>query len=128
MGAIAGGLLLSIATFTWFRADSFKRSFRRSATLDVVFVGLTLLVLPYYGCIFGEPKEGVDDRNKATLFSVGAPVRRSTSLDPVFRVSVACEGIPPDAPVHVESEFSKRTLHHIVVAAKVVGRQKETAT
>jgi hypothetical protein len=48
MGAIAGGLLLSIATFTWFRADSFKRSFRRSATLDVAFVGLTVLVLPYY--------------------------------------------------------------------------------
>jgi hypothetical protein len=36
----------------------------------------------------------------------------------VFRVSVACEGIPPDAwpdaLVDVESEFSKRTWHHIV--------------
>jgi len=48
IGAIAGGLLLSITTFIWFRADSFHRSFRRSATLDVAFVGLTMLVLPYY--------------------------------------------------------------------------------
>ena len=48
IGAIAGTLLLSIATFIWFRADSFQRSFRRSATLDVAFVGLTVLVLPYY--------------------------------------------------------------------------------
>jgi hypothetical protein len=48
MGAIAGALLLSIATFTWFRADSFQRSFSRSATLDVAIVGLTMLVLPYY--------------------------------------------------------------------------------
>jgi hypothetical protein len=47
-GGFAGGLLLSIAAFTWFRADSFQRSFRRSPTLDVAFVGLTLLVLPYY--------------------------------------------------------------------------------
>jgi hypothetical protein len=48
MGAIAGALLLSIATFTWFRADSFQRSFRRSPALDVAFVGLTVVVLPYY--------------------------------------------------------------------------------
>ena len=48
IGAIAGSLLLSIATFTWFRADSFQRSFRRSAVLDAAFVGLTLFVLPYY--------------------------------------------------------------------------------
>jgi hypothetical protein len=48
MGAIAGALLLSIATFTWFRADSFHRSFARSTTLNVAFVGLTVLVLPYY--------------------------------------------------------------------------------
>jgi hypothetical protein len=48
IGAIAGGLLLSIATFMWFRADSFQRSFRRSATLNVAFVGLTMLALPYY--------------------------------------------------------------------------------
>jgi hypothetical protein len=36
----------------------------------------------------------------------------------VFRVSVACEGIAPDAwpdaLVDVESEFSKRTWHHVV--------------
>jgi hypothetical protein len=36
----------------------------------------------------------------------------------VFRVRVACEGIPslawPDALVDVDSEFSKRTWHHIV--------------
>ena len=48
IGAMFGGLLLSIATFIWFRADSSRRSFRRSATLDIAFVGLTLLVLPYY--------------------------------------------------------------------------------
>jgi hypothetical protein len=48
IGAIAGALFLSIATFTWFRAGSFQRSFRRSAALDVAFVGLTRLVLPYY--------------------------------------------------------------------------------
>jgi hypothetical protein len=48
IGAMAGALLLSIATFIWFRADSFQRSFGRSATLDVAFVGLTVLVLPYY--------------------------------------------------------------------------------
>jgi hypothetical protein len=48
IGAIAGTLLLSIATFIWFRADSFQRSFRRSAALDVTFVGLTIIVLPYY--------------------------------------------------------------------------------
>ena len=48
IGSIAGALLLSIATFTWFRADSFQRSFRRYRTLDVAFVGLTGLVLPYY--------------------------------------------------------------------------------
>jgi hypothetical protein len=48
IGAIAGTLLLSIATFIWFRADSFQRSFRRTATLDVAFVGLTILVVPYY--------------------------------------------------------------------------------
>lgn len=48
MGAIAGALFLSIATFVWFRTDSYQRSFRRTATLDVAFVGLTLIVLPYY--------------------------------------------------------------------------------
>jgi hypothetical protein len=48
MGAVAGGLILSIATFIWFRADSFERSYHRSATLDVAFVGLTIMVLPYY--------------------------------------------------------------------------------
>ena len=48
MGAFAGALLLSIGTFTWFRVDSFQRSFPRSATLDVAFVSLTMLVLPYY--------------------------------------------------------------------------------
>jgi hypothetical protein len=48
IGAIAGALLLSIATFAWFRADSCRRSFRRSATLDIAFVGITILVLPYY--------------------------------------------------------------------------------
>jgi hypothetical protein len=48
IGAIAGVFLLSIATFIWFRADSFQRSIRRSATLDVAFVGLMILVLPYY--------------------------------------------------------------------------------
>ena len=48
IGAVAGGLLLSIAAFMWFREDSFQRSFRRSPTLDVAFVGLTALVLPYY--------------------------------------------------------------------------------
>ena len=48
IGAVAAGLLLSIAAFIWFSADSFRRSFRRSAILDVAFVGLTALVLPYY--------------------------------------------------------------------------------
>ena len=48
IGAVAGVLLLSIATFVWFRADSLQRSFRRSSTLNIAFVGLTLLVLPYY--------------------------------------------------------------------------------
>jgi hypothetical protein len=48
IGAVAGVLLLSIATFIWFRADSFQRAFRRSPTLDVAFVGLTVLALPYY--------------------------------------------------------------------------------
>jgi hypothetical protein len=48
IGALVGALLLSIAAFRWFRADSFQRSFRRSPTLDVAFVGLTALVLPYY--------------------------------------------------------------------------------
>jgi hypothetical protein len=48
MGAIVGDLLLSFATFAWFRADSFQRSFRRSPALDVAFVGLTMFVLPYY--------------------------------------------------------------------------------
>lgn len=48
MGATAGILFLSIATFIWFRADSDQRSFRRTAALDVAFVGLTLIVLPYY--------------------------------------------------------------------------------
>jgi len=48
IGAVAGVLLLSIATFIWFRADSLQRSFRRSSTLNIAFVGLTLLVLPYY--------------------------------------------------------------------------------
>jgi hypothetical protein len=48
IGAVAGVLLLSIATFIWFRADSLQRSFHRSATLNIAFVGLTLLALPYY--------------------------------------------------------------------------------
>jgi len=48
IGAVAGVLLLSIATFIWFRADSLQRSFRRSSTLNIAFVGLTFLVLPYY--------------------------------------------------------------------------------
>ena len=48
IGAISGVLLLSIATFVWFRTDSLQRSFRRSSTLNIAFVGLTLLVLPYY--------------------------------------------------------------------------------
>ena len=52
-------------------------------------------------------------------FDVGETPRRSaSSLDTVFRVSVACEGIPPnawpDALVDVGSEFAKRTWHHIV--------------
>jgi len=59
MGAIAGALLLSIATFTWFRADSFQRSFPRSATLDVAIVGLTMLVLPYYLIRSRGPKAGL---------------------------------------------------------------------
>jgi hypothetical protein len=37
----------------------------------------------------------------------------------MFRVSVACEGVPPnawpDALADVESEFSKRTWDHIVL-------------
>lgn len=48
LGAILAALLLSIATFVWFRADSFQRSYRRSTSLDIAFVGLTLFVLPYY--------------------------------------------------------------------------------
>lgn len=48
IGAITAGLFLSAATFEWFRADSYQRSFRGSATLDFAFVGLTAIVLPYY--------------------------------------------------------------------------------
>jgi hypothetical protein len=48
MGAIAAGLFLSVATFVWFRTDSQQRSFRRSAMFDAAFVGLTLIVVPYY--------------------------------------------------------------------------------
>lgn len=48
MGAITGAFFLSVATFVWFRTDSYQRSFHRSAALDVAFVGLTLIVLPYY--------------------------------------------------------------------------------
>lgn len=48
IGAFAGVLILNIAAFTWFRADSFQRSFRRSSILDIAFAGLTVLVLPYY--------------------------------------------------------------------------------
>ncbi|HZZ16834.1 MAG TPA: hypothetical protein VFE08_12830 [Candidatus Sulfotelmatobacter sp.] len=48
MGAFAGALLLSVATFIWFREDARQRSFRRSTILNVAFVGVTLIVLPYY--------------------------------------------------------------------------------
>jgi hypothetical protein len=59
IGAIAGALLLSIATFAWFRADSFQRSFRRSVTLDIAFVGITIIVLPYYLIKSRGPKAGL---------------------------------------------------------------------
>ena len=48
MGAFAGALLLSIATFIWFREDTHQRFFRRSTILNVAFIGLTLVILPYY--------------------------------------------------------------------------------
>lgn len=41
-------LLLSIATFVWFREDSMRHSFRRSALWDSAFLGLTVIVLPCY--------------------------------------------------------------------------------
>jgi hypothetical protein len=59
IGAIAGALLLSIATFMWFRADATQRSFHRSAGLNVAFVGLTLFVLPYYLIRSRGPKAGL---------------------------------------------------------------------
>jgi hypothetical protein len=58
IGAIAGALLLSIATFMWFRADAMQRSFHRSAGLNVAFVGLTIIVLPYYLIRSRGPKSG----------------------------------------------------------------------
>jgi hypothetical protein len=48
IGAFAGVLILNIAAFTWYRADSFQRSFRRSSIFDIAFAGVTALVLPYY--------------------------------------------------------------------------------
>lgn len=47
IGTACSVLLLSIATFAWFRDDSSRRSYKRSAILNIAFVGLTLVV-PYY--------------------------------------------------------------------------------
>jgi hypothetical protein len=66
IGALAGGLLLNIAAFMWFRADAMQRSFHRSARLNVAFVGLTILVLPYYLIRSRGPKAG--------LIAIGAGV------------------------------------------------------
>lgn len=48
MGFFGGALLLSFATFAWFREDALARSYTRSRALDIGFVGLSFLILPYY--------------------------------------------------------------------------------
>ena len=48
MGEVGDALYLSIATFMWCREDSWRRSYIRSNGFYISFVGLTMLVLPYY--------------------------------------------------------------------------------
>ena len=48
MGFFGSALLLSFATFIWFRDDALTRSYTRSTALNIGFVGLCFLVLPYY--------------------------------------------------------------------------------
>lgn len=48
MGYFGSALLLSFATFVWFRNDASLRSYTRSTVLNIGFVGLGFLVLPYY--------------------------------------------------------------------------------
>jgi hypothetical protein len=40
--------MISFATFVWFCVDSERRAYRRSTIFNIAFVGLTVIVLPYY--------------------------------------------------------------------------------
>jgi hypothetical protein len=48
IGSLASGLLISIATYAWFRNDSDRELYPRSTSLNIAFVALTPFVLPYY--------------------------------------------------------------------------------
>ena len=48
MGALASGVALSFAAFAWFRSDAIRRAYRRSKLLNIAFVGLPVVMLPYY--------------------------------------------------------------------------------
>jgi hypothetical protein len=72
IGAMSGVLLLSIATFVWFRTNSLRRSLGPSSALNIAFVGLTLLVLPYY--LIGS--RGM----KAGLIAIGAGLSISNDV------------------------------------------------
>jgi hypothetical protein len=48
IGALASGVVISIAAFAWFRSDSESRLYSRSTIFNIAYVGFTIFVLPYY--------------------------------------------------------------------------------
>jgi len=48
IGGLASGLVISFATFAWFRSDSAHRLYPSSRMFNIAFVGFTIFVLPYY--------------------------------------------------------------------------------
>jgi hypothetical protein len=48
IGSLASAIAISVATFVWLRSDATGRVYRRSTAFNIAFVGLPILVLPYY--------------------------------------------------------------------------------
>jgi hypothetical protein len=48
VGAIASALVISYATFAWFRNDAERRLYPSSPAFNIAFVAFTIAVLPYY--------------------------------------------------------------------------------
>jgi hypothetical protein len=48
VGAITSVLVLSFATFAWFRNDAVRRLYPSSPAFNIAFVAFTIAALPYY--------------------------------------------------------------------------------